>query len=53
MQSIDQSLVDQIYEASVIPERWPQILDQISVYAGAMLDLPRTLDHGRAELPAS
>src|SRR3712207_3233392 len=29
------SIVDDIYEASVIPERWPVVLDRISAFAGA------------------
>ncbi|WP_243373748.1 hypothetical protein [Microvirga solisilvae] len=31
----NRSLVSDIYEAAVIHERWPQVLDQISVLAGA------------------
>ncbi|WP_457090052.1 hypothetical protein [Microvirga sp. P5_D2] len=31
----DRSLISDIYEAAVIPERWLQVLDRISVIAGA------------------
>ncbi|MCG7391417.1 hypothetical protein MHY87_00660 [Microvirga sp. ACRRW] len=31
----NRSLISDIYEAAVIHERWPQVLDQISVLAGA------------------
>ncbi len=31
----DRSLISDIYEAAVIPERWGQVLDQISTIAGA------------------
>lgn len=31
----DRSLISDIYEAAVIPERWLQVLDQISAVAGA------------------
>jgi hypothetical protein len=35
MHGSGRSLVKEIYEASVIPDRWPRILDRISEYAGA------------------
>lgn len=32
----ERSLVNEIYEAAVIPERWPQVLDRISTLAGSL-----------------
>lgn len=32
----ERSLVNEIYEAAVIPERWPQVLDRISKLAGSL-----------------
>lgn len=33
---MDPNLVDQIYEAAVLPERWPQILDVVAQSVGAV-----------------
>src|SRR5688572_12962733 len=32
----DETLIDRIYEASVVPDMWPRVLDELAEVAGAV-----------------